>query len=98
MKFKKVRIKLKPCPFCGREPDSIDREVRAWAYAHRLECAQCGANGPSQGSINKKSKPTNTYQGWKQVLEAWNRRAYETSNQTSGKNKKQKLKLPGGKT
>lgn len=49
---------LKPCPFCGGEPDVSEGtqgpELRSWWY---VECISCGASVDSVEGWNKRQLP-----------------------------------------
>ena len=69
-------IKLKPCPFCGKERAFVDyifHEERPY-YQHyaRVMCAVCQANVGSTGFSNTREEAE------EKAIKAWNRRAYET--------------------
>lgn len=66
-------MKLKPCPFCGREYDG--ENITFKGHAKPFECPRCGAHGPlvNQEKNKTKGKPQRYYDAL--TIEAWNRRA-----------------------
>lgn len=74
-----MRIKLKPCPFCGSEAEinrfSVSYSLPPSKYkgeAIRVRCKNCWAMSPY-----KSSKMHGNFKAWEEdkAVEAWNRRA-----------------------
>ena len=62
---KKVKSKLKPCPFCQRDGWTVGFRTNYYAIPRRLywiECCACNARGPEAESVELAKL-------------AWNRRA-----------------------
>jgi len=61
---RRVRVKLKPCPFCGGEA------VEYQEFRFSVVCTVCGAFGPDHDGLTPDIKMEN-------CTDAWNRRTPE---------------------
>ena len=62
-------MKLKPCPFCGRNDSiSIDKYKSGGEWWHFVECKECMANGP----VGKTEQD---------AADAWNERVWRFANE-----------------
>lgn len=76
-------IKLKPCPFCGREAVFV---IKSHSSSHRdvgfnffIQCSKCYTRLPQEYSLtlrlDEDGNISTTSDGRKDAEEAWNRRA-----------------------
>ena len=62
-----MKVKLKPCPFCGGEP-----WWSCYPTLAQIGCRPCGFNIHGHGPESERQTVDGVY--WTEIYEAWNRR------------------------